>query len=55
MGADHGAIEIMEVPVELAMGVGLRLHRREELRPDPSLLPAVEAAGHSTPRTIALG
>jgi hypothetical protein len=55
MGSDHGAIEIMEVPVDLALGVGLRLHRRQELTPDASLLPAVEATGHGTPQAIAFG
>jgi len=55
MGSDHGAIERMEVPVELAGGVGLSLHRRQQLIPDTSLLPTVEAAGHGTPRTIAFG
>jgi hypothetical protein len=55
MGSDPGAIEIMEVPVELAGGVGLGLHRRQQLMPDTSLLPMVEAAGHGTPWTIAFG
>ena len=55
MGSDHGAIEIMEVPVELARRVGLGLHRHQQLMPDTSLLPTVEAAGYGTPRAIALG
>ena len=55
VGSDHGAIDIMDVPVDLAIGVGLRLHRRQELTPDASLLPAVEATGHSTLRAIAFG
>src|SRR5262245_9612198 len=55
MGSDHGAIEIMDVPVDLAIGVGLRLHRRQELTPDASLLPAVDTTGHGTPRAIAFG
>jgi hypothetical protein len=55
MGSDHGAIESMEVPVELAMGVGLGLHGRQELIPDARSLPTVEAAGHGPPRPIALG
>jgi len=55
MGSDHGAIEIIAVSVELAGGVGLGLHRRQQLIPATSLLPTVEAAGHGTPRTIAFG
>ena len=55
MGSDHGAIEIMAIPVQLAMGVGLGLHRREELLPDASPLPAIEATGDGAPRTIAFG
>jgi hypothetical protein len=55
MGSDHRAINIMHVPVQLAMGVGLGLHGRKELRPDPSPLPAVEATGHGAPRAIAFG
>ena len=45
----------MDFPVDLAIGVGLRLDCRQELTPDASLLPAVEAAGHGTPRAIAFG
>jgi hypothetical protein len=55
MGSDHGAIDVMQVPVQLASGIGLRLHRRQELALDARPLPAIEAAGHGTPRTIALG
>jgi hypothetical protein len=55
MGSDHGAITIMEVPVQLALSVGLRWHRREELRPDPCSPPTREAVRHDPPRTIALG
>jgi hypothetical protein len=55
MGSDHGAIEIMQGPVQLALGVSLGLHRCEEVRPDPRTLPAVEAAGHGPPWAIAFG
>ena len=54
MGSDHRAIDIMDVPVQLALGIGLRLHRCEELAPDARPLPAVEATGHGAPRAIAL-
>jgi hypothetical protein len=55
VGADHRTIEIMEVPGDLAFGVGWRVHGRQELTPDASLLPAIEATGHGTPRAIAIG
>jgi hypothetical protein len=55
VGSDHGAIDIMAVPVDLAIGVGLRVHGRQQLTPDASLLPAIAAAGHGPPRAIAIG
>jgi hypothetical protein len=55
VGSDHRAIDVVDGPVDLAIGVGLRLHGRQELTPDASLLPAVEATGHGPPRAIALG
>jgi hypothetical protein len=55
MGADHGAINIVEFPVQLASGISLDLHCREELRPDARPSPAVETAGHRTLWAIALG
>jgi hypothetical protein len=54
MGSDHRAIDILQVPVHLASGIGLRLHRREELAPDARPLPAIEATGHGAPGAIAL-
>lgn len=45
----------MAIPVQLASGISLGLHRREELRPEPRPSPAVETAGHGTPRTVPLG
>ena len=55
MGSDHRAIDVMDVPVQLASGISLRLHRREELAPNARPLPAVEATGHGAPRAIAFG
>src|SRR5262245_17213364 len=54
MGSDHGTIDEMDVPVKLALGIGLRLHRRQELVPDTCPLPTIEAAGHGPPGAIAL-
>ncbi len=55
VGADHRAIHLMEVPVELTIGVGWRLNCRQEPTPEASLLPAGEATGHGTPRALAFG
>jgi hypothetical protein len=33
VGSDHRAIDTMDVPMQLAMGIGLGLHRRQELAP----------------------
>jgi hypothetical protein len=55
MGSEHRAIDRMQVPVQLALGVSSGLHRDQELRPDPSPLPAVEAAGYGPPGAIACG
>jgi hypothetical protein len=55
VGADHRAIDILEVPVQLASRIGVRLHRRQERPPDASLLPAGEATGDRAPRAIAFG
>jgi hypothetical protein len=55
VGSAQRAIAVVDCPVELAIGVGWRLNRRQELTPDASLLPAVEPTGHGTPRALALG
>jgi hypothetical protein len=55
MGADDGAIAIMAHPIHLACGLGLLWQGVQDLREDPSLLPAVETAGHRAPWPLALG
>jgi hypothetical protein len=50
VGSDHGAIEIMDVPVDLAIGVGLRLHRRQALGP---ALPSSPTVAHDLAITTA--
>ena len=54
MGADDGAIDIVEVPVHMAGGIGLLWPGVQDLPEDTGLLPAVEMAGHRAPRPIAL-
>jgi hypothetical protein len=53
MGADDGAIDIMEAPLDMAWGLGLRLQGGQDLLEHPSLRPAVEPAGLGAPRPIA--
>jgi hypothetical protein len=52
---DHCAIDKVEIPVELARGIGPRLDGRQEPVPDAGLAPAVEAAGHRLPGAIPFG
>jgi hypothetical protein len=40
--------------MQLAMGIGLGLHRRQELTPEACWLPALEATGHGAPGAIPL-
>jgi hypothetical protein len=55
MGANDGAIDVMPVPVESALGIGLLLDGLKEMLPDTGFLPAIEAAGHGAPTPKALG
>src|SRR5215204_1402003 len=49
MRADHGAIEIVDQPVQGPAAVGLRLERGEHPVPDALLAPAVEPTGDRLP------
>ena len=55
MGSNDGAIDIMNVPVESTLGIGLLLDSLKEMLPDAGFSPAIEAARHSTPRPKAHG
>jgi len=55
VGPNNGAIDILHVPVDVAVGVGLGLHRREQLLPDPRVLPAIKPTGDRAPGAIAFG
>lgn len=55
MGANDGAIHVMEAPVKLALGVGLLLEIGQDAVPDASTSPAIEAGGNRLPGTILLG
>ena len=53
VGADDGAIDDMEVPIELTSGLSPLLQRVKQRLEDTGLLPAGEAAGYRPPRAIA--
>jgi len=52
MRSDDGAIDEVDRPIEVACGLGLLLHGRQEALEETCMPPAVEAAGHSAPQTI---
>src|SRR4030095_12065700 len=53
VGSNDRAIDIVNGPVDLALGIGVLLHGLKETLPDTRFAPAIETAGHSAPRTIA--
>ena len=55
VGADHGAVDVMETPVQLAFGVCLLLKIRQDAIPDAGASPAIEARGNGLPRTVLSG
>jgi hypothetical protein len=52
MGSNDRAIDIMNRPVDLALGIGWLLHRLKETLPETSFAPSIEAASHGAPGTI---
>jgi hypothetical protein len=52
---DDGAIDIMDIPVELSCGVGALLDRGKEASPETCFAPAGEATGNGDPAAIPLG
>src|SRR4030095_7336939 len=53
VGSNDRAIDIVNGPVDLALGIGFLLHGLKETLPDPRFAPAIETAGHRAPRPIA--
>lgn len=47
----RGAIHMMEVPIQLSLGVCLPLEFCQDMIPYPSLYPAIEAGGNALPGT----
>src|SRR5947208_359535 len=54
MGANHGAVDMMQAPVEFACGVRLLLTVGQDAIPDPVSPPAIEAGGNCLPGTVLL-
>ena len=44
--SDDGAIDMMQVPIQLACGVSLPLQLGQDLVPDAGSAPAIEAGGN---------
>ena len=55
MSSHAGAVEEMNLPLNLSRVVLLPLQLFEHSLPDALFLPAIEAAGGSLPRAVALG
>jgi hypothetical protein len=53
MSANDRAIDIVNRPVHLASGIRLLLNGLKQTLPEASSTPAIEAAGHGAPGTIA--
>ena len=53
VGSNDRAIDIVNGPVALALGIGLLRHGLKETLPETRFAPAIETAGHRAPRTIA--
>jgi hypothetical protein len=53
VGPDDGAIDVVDLPIELARGLGLLLESGPEALEDASVLPTVEATGYRAPGAIA--
>jgi len=55
MRSNDRTIDIMDIPVDVALSIGLLLHRLKETLSETGFAPAIEAAGYSAPTPIALG
>jgi hypothetical protein len=55
MGADDGAIDDVQTPVEPTLGIDLSLQRSEDAIPHPGLLLPGEARRDRLPRAVTLG
>lgn len=55
VGANDGAVDMMQAPVERALGVSLLLEVRQDAVPDAGASPAIEAGGYCLPGAVPLG
>ena len=55
MGLNDRAIDIVNRPVHLPSGISLLVDGLQEVLPETSLVPAIEAAGHRAPGAIVPG
>jgi hypothetical protein len=55
VGADDGAIDEVQIPIDLPGRIGAALDGGEELVPRPRLRPAPEAGIHRLPGAISVG
>jgi hypothetical protein len=53
VGSNHGAVDTVDLPIAPIHRLSLLLQLPQDPPEDAGLLPAVEATGHGTPRTIA--
>ena len=54
VGANHGAVDVMERPIELPRRVGMLLQFCQDAIPDAGTAPAIEAGGNRLPGTVLL-
>ena len=52
MGSNHAPVDVMELPVQLPLGVRLALELSEHPVPHARLDPSVEAGGDTPPGTV---
>jgi len=52
MRTNDGRVHEMQVPIYLALSIGLRLQRKQNLIPDPCRSPAIEPARHRADRAV---
>ena len=55
MGAHDGAVNHVDIPVDVPGMIGLFLHSGKQLCPQALMLPAVEPGSHGFPVAIAIG
>ena len=55
MRSNDRAIDIMNRPVALTLGIGWLLHGIKEALPDAGIAPSIEAADHRAPGDITFG